>query len=166
MSKLPSELLMALSQRADDPASYVDMAEPASFRRHPPATDEQLREAEDRLGFPLPEGLRQVYREVANGGFGPGYGLLGVAGGAADDRGNTAEQVYAELSGPDPDDPSWSWRDRVLPFCYWGCVVYSCITPEGDVIGFDEGAWDDRPVPLEEWLRAWLAGTLQQPVAQ
>jgi hypothetical protein len=141
------------------------MTEFATFSRHSPATAEELETVERKLSFPIPGSLRQLYREVANGGFGPGYGVLGVGSGATDDRGSTADQVYRDFSAPDPDDPTWVWRDRVLPFCYWGCVVYSCITPEGLVIGFDEGSWDERAVKLDEWLELWLRGELTQPLA-
>lgn len=48
---------------------------------YPPATNEQLQATEEALGFPLPALLRALYVQVANGGFGPGYGLLGAIGG-------------------------------------------------------------------------------------
>lgn len=35
----------------------------------PPATEEQIRETEEKLGFSLPPMLRMLYLEVANGGF-------------------------------------------------------------------------------------------------
>jgi hypothetical protein len=40
----------------------------------PPVTTKDLRVAERALGVQLPDLLRAIYREVANGGFGPGYG--------------------------------------------------------------------------------------------
>lgn len=46
-----------------------------------PATEEQLRESEQTLGYALPPLLRLLYLQIANGGFGPGYGLFGVSGG-------------------------------------------------------------------------------------
>ncbi|HZS77994.1 MAG TPA: SMI1/KNR4 family protein [Ktedonobacteraceae bacterium] len=46
-----------------------------------PATPQQLAAAEKELGFALPATLRALYIELANGGFGPGYGLRGVVGG-------------------------------------------------------------------------------------
>ncbi|HEX6478758.1 MAG TPA: SMI1/KNR4 family protein [Ktedonobacteraceae bacterium] len=52
---------------------------------YPPATDEQLQATEEALGFPLPPLLRALYAQVANGGFGPGYGLLGAIGGGNED---------------------------------------------------------------------------------
>lgn len=43
-----------------------------------PASAEEIAEAEKLLGFKLPELLEDLYTQVANGGFGPAYGLLGV----------------------------------------------------------------------------------------
>lgn len=44
----------------------------------PPATEEELADAEKWFGCPLPPLLRALYVNVANGGFGPGNGLEGV----------------------------------------------------------------------------------------
>jgi cell wall assembly regulator SMI1 len=44
-------------------------------RASPPATEEEVTQAEMQLGFALPSLLRRVYLEVGNGGFGPGYGF-------------------------------------------------------------------------------------------
>lgn len=40
-----------------------------------PATERQLQDTENALGFPLPPMLRSLYRHVANDGFGPAYGF-------------------------------------------------------------------------------------------
>ena len=47
----------------------------------PPATEDQIQETEQQLGFPLPPLLRLLYTEIANGGFGPGLGIVGTPGG-------------------------------------------------------------------------------------
>jgi hypothetical protein len=47
----------------------------------PPATTEQVTFTEQQLGVSLLEPLRRYYLELANGGFGPSYGVLGVHGG-------------------------------------------------------------------------------------
>lgn len=47
----------------------------------PPATAEQLQATEEALGFALPPMLRALYTHVANGGFGPAYGITGARGG-------------------------------------------------------------------------------------
>jgi hypothetical protein len=51
--------------------------------RYVPATEDQLRLTEARLGFALPAALRAMYALVANGGdvFGDGYVLYGGVGG-------------------------------------------------------------------------------------
>src|SRR5690242_3913384 len=36
---------------------------------------------ERRLGFTLPALLKRLYAEIGNGGFGPGYGLIGLTNG-------------------------------------------------------------------------------------
>lgn len=41
----------------------------------------QIQETEQQLGFPLPPLLRLLYTEIANGGFGPGLGIVGTPGG-------------------------------------------------------------------------------------
>lgn len=46
-----------------------------------PATEDQIRETEQQLSFPLPPLLRLLYTEIANGGFGPGLGIAGTPGG-------------------------------------------------------------------------------------
>jgi SMI1 / KNR4 family (SUKH-1) len=47
----------------------------------PPATERELKETERQLGFLLPPLLRLLYTQIANGGFGPGYGITGAIGG-------------------------------------------------------------------------------------
>lgn len=59
--------------RDDDPR-WTDFA-------FPPVTETQMQEVEHRLGLSLPPMLRACYTELANGDFGPGYGLRSVIGG-------------------------------------------------------------------------------------
>lgn len=47
----------------------------------PPATEGQIQTTEAQPGFPLPPLLKALYTHVTNGGFGPGAGLRGIAGG-------------------------------------------------------------------------------------
>ena len=44
-----------------------------------PATAEQVAEAEAALGFEVPGEVRQLYLDIANGGFGPGDGLYSLS---------------------------------------------------------------------------------------
>jgi hypothetical protein len=65
------------------------------------ADEATLDRAEAALGFALPAAIRRSYGEVANGGFGPGAGLLPIERGgcalprAAHDRGVAARALVA-----------------------------------------------------------------------
>jgi len=85
-----------------------------------PASAEAVADAERRLGHRLPPLLRRLYREVANGGFGPGYGILGVAGGHPDDLGMTAAnlldpQEFPGLFRSPTGDAPFTRTSTVLP---------------------------------------------------
>lgn len=137
----------------------------------PPCSPETIAKAEADLGFCLPHVLREVYTGVANGGFGPGYGIMGVHGGFTDDMGATAVSLYQSYREADREDPSWAWPFGWLPICHWGCVVYTVVDcarspnrvlfvgvgdrEEGQPI--EEVAVESRP-SLTEWLDAWLSG--------
>jgi hypothetical protein len=64
----------------------------------PPATADDIAQAERQLGFLLPNILKSVYQEVGNGGFGPGEGarIIGVGGGDAYFLGTLVE-TYREM---------------------------------------------------------------------
>ena len=128
-----------------------------------------LHESEEMLGFPIPSLLAEVYAKVGNGGFGPGYGLLGLVGGAVDDQGCNAIAQYSNYIQADPSDPSWRWPLGLLPICHWGCAIYSCVDVSVDqnpVVAFDpnlyEDSWSRCFLPhnrnLEQWLVAWASG--------
>ena len=66
-------------------ARNADRERATDGRRHPrkpipPAVAKDLQVLERTLGFKLPELLRAVYSKVGNGGFGPAYGIVGIAG--------------------------------------------------------------------------------------
>ncbi len=89
------------------------------------------------IGFSLPSILTEIYAGVANGGFGPGYGIMGVDGGFTDDMGATAVSLYQSYRKSDPEDPNWAWPFAWLPICHWGCIVYTvvdCVNVPGRVL--------------------------------
>src|ERR1700690_934790 len=66
----------------------------------PPATPDAVRIAEEAIGFRFPPFLTRVWTEIANGGFGPGYGIFGIDGGLAEDRtGLTTTALYLATVG-------------------------------------------------------------------
>ena len=67
--------------------------DPRAFAVRPPApaaTYASIAADEQTLCFKVPALLKRLYVQVGNGGWGPGYGLLGLTGGAKDDLGQTA----------------------------------------------------------------------------
>ena len=137
----------------------------------PPATQAGIAVDEQTLGYPFPPLLKRLYVEVGNGGWGPGYGLLGLTGGARDYLGKTAIQDYLLRRGSDQEDPALQWSKGLLPICHWGCAIYSCIDctqPGFPVIVFDPDAhedgkdWTDAFFPecdgFDEWVQLWADG--------
>lgn len=151
---------------------------------HPPASSAEIQEAEDQLGRALPAAVRRVYAEVANGGFGPGYGLWGLISGHQDD--DSVVSRYALYTGaPEPGYENWLWPRSRIVVAHWGCAIVSCLdlAEEGTpVYRFDPAGFisrgdaadmgEDPSSSLEDfftresdsfvaWMRAWLEGTLE-----
>jgi hypothetical protein len=125
-----------------------------------------VQRAEVLVGAAVPGLLRRLHLEVSNGGFGPGYGVLGVDDGFRDDMRRTAVDILTRR-GNWPGMP-----DHLLPVCHWGCAIYSFVhCPSGRMFGWDPNpVAPDDDVPffeqeysLDTWLAAWLDGSLHQP---
>ncbi|HEX6711758.1 MAG TPA: SMI1/KNR4 family protein [Thermoleophilaceae bacterium] len=170
MSWLTDETLQSLAARAQ--SLQTDMGW-EGFERppqpRPPVTASALEDAEARLGFRLPPPVRQLYSKVANGGFGPGYGLIGLIDGVRSDLKRDAVEEYLAFRRPDPEDPGYEWPERILPICHWGCAIYSCVDcgdEDAAIIRFDpnvvDADWSIAFAPeghtLSSWLEAWLRG--------
>lgn len=131
-----------------------------STRGHGVATVVDLDAFEAFLGLELPPLLRRIYREVANGGVGPGPGLIGIPPNGFD---------VEELE---------NWEEALLdgemPVVNWGCGGFSTIDlsdPDGPVTTSEPGADDGADVDsewdsLHEWLVAWLSGQHLSPFAK
>ena len=135
----------------------------------PVASVEAVVAAETLLEFSFPSLLRSLYLAVGNGGFGPGYGVIGVEGGHKTDEGDSIEKLYESFCTPDADDKEWKWPKGLLPFCHWGCAIYSCVNineVEYPVIWFDPNGrelgepmakqFNSHRPSLESWFAGWL----------
>ncbi len=162
-------LLKELKQRAADP-ERANEGEQGTVA-YPPASEAQIAAAQKALGFWLPPLLQEIYTTIGNGGFGPAYGLLGVAGGATQEYGHNCVELYEGFSKPDPADPHWEWPAQLLPIGHLGCGMFACIdcsSPEGPMVWFEPNPhcrgepWGDSFIPLapslRDWLEQWLAG--------
>ena len=136
-------LIKRLNERAHDPKRAIDEGDgitsggkPVIFVAAPLATLEQIAAAEKKLGFAIPELLRQIYQQVGNGGFGPGYGIFGLPTSAEDEKKSLVSQ-YLMLHKLQTNP---SWPVRLLPLCDWGCGIASyldCSHPEAPVVRMD-----------------------------
>lgn len=152
---------------------------------YPPATEKQLKATEELLGFSLPPLLRACYARIANGGIGPGEGIMGVIGGFEDNRGNLVEaylwrkthyrsielaecesQAYEIkmkglpfklVSNRELLPPDRTWPDSLLEFFHHGCGDFSSIDLKtGRIfVGGNRPLWYEAN-SLEEWLGRWL----------
>jgi hypothetical protein len=127
--------------------------------KFPPAPEDAVRRAEARLAFNIPKLLRRIYLNIANGGFGPGYGVIGIEGGRPSNLGtlvDTCEQVKrgAEYLGLE-------WQAGLLPFCDWGCNIFSCVDcgdPLHHVFRSEECEAYPAGCTLEEFFKGWIEG--------
>ncbi len=141
-----------------------------SFTPRPPATEETVLAAEAIFGHSLPPTMRQISRSVANGGFGPGYGVMGVDGGFEDDQRRNIVARYTWFQNADPEDPTWVWDRSWIPFCHWGCGIYSAVSaiPPHPVFLVDPGAKVPglpmqsivfpNDMTFDGWIEGWLNG--------
>ncbi|MBF9070730.1 SMI1/KNR4 family protein [Streptacidiphilus fuscans] len=124
-------------------------------------TDQEIADVESQLGFGLPQLLSLLYRDVANGGFGPEYTLLPLTG-----EGRTVLSEYGGLRAASFE----CWPHGVLPILDWGCGMYAavdCLDPAAGVLLFEPNAgpddwaeaWFLDSLSLAVWLTAWLEGT-------
>ncbi|MCC6358579.1 MAG: SMI1/KNR4 family protein [Phycisphaerales bacterium] len=134
-------------------------AEPPS-RPLIPATREQVAAVERALGFPMPPLLRACYLGIGNGGFGPGYGFIPIGDGISsleaggDMLFELAESRLCPVNGG-------AFPASVLPFCYFGCAVYSCVDcadPQYRISHFDAGLLSMPICSLDEYFERWLRG--------
>ncbi|MGW7607158.1 SMI1/KNR4 family protein [Streptomyces sp. NPDC054766] len=125
----------------------------------PPATPEAVAEAEQIIGFPLPPLLRRLYLEVANGGFGPREGILGVRGGPVQANFRDIAELYQD--GPDPSGEIPAGQVLIYD---WGCTIWSLVDfadPAGGMWCTHDGAHWAQGVTLVEWLAGTVTGTLE-----
>ena len=125
---------------------------------YPPAPAEAIRRADEALGFPLPAALTAIYRKLANGGFGPGFGILGVEGGYTDPDlgGLTLIEFHQWILGA-----AKSWPHQLLTVCNLGGntrYAIECGQPECPVYLVEGIAVEQRVGPFEDVMENWAAG--------
>jgi hypothetical protein len=146
------------------------MATPAGSVLPAPADEATIAAAEARFGVRLPPALRRVYAEVADGGFGPGEGLLPLS---------LVVRQLDELRSPGMMPEGRTWPDGLIPLVSmdpgWDCVEAST----GRVIAWDPEELDERvsdptwagafreiQPSVEAWLTDWVGSRTQAQVRE
>jgi len=148
------------------PLNFEKLLEAAEKTGYTRVSVSDLLEAERQLGFSLPPLIRRIYSEAGDGGFGPGYGFYGLLDGTDEFPDESVVQLYSSFCSPDPDDPAWSWPEKMLPLSDWGCAIRSCVDcsePTLPVFRFDPNSGTSvvlspEGLSFENWLQAWLDG--------
>jgi hypothetical protein len=149
------ELVFRIKERANDPTRRISCRGGPVPDLFSPTTCESVRAAESKMGFALPSLLARLYIEVANGGFGPGFGLYGLPGGHAEDlRGLTLPELYLS-------DIEYEWPPKLVTICDWGCTMGSaidCSSPDGDVVFLGDSSPRCMPegIMFAAWLEDWV----------
>lgn len=129
-----------------------------------PASDEQIASAEQAVGRSLPAALTQLYREIADGGFGPGGGLFPLA---------RAIDEYREMTSEPAGPQNQPWPTNLLPLID-AEPGYDCIDLDtGAVVAWDpeeidsasNAAWQRSFKPVAAGIAEWLEEWLSQPTA-
>jgi hypothetical protein len=160
---MPQVLIRRLQQRIQSEPT-VDLAVCPPLRPRPPVKEEALNDAMRQIGFPLPPLIRDLYTRVADGGYGPGYGVLPLLG-------PTYNLVGRRLQMNEEATPEWAWPERLVELVNWGCHYFSgvdCSHKSCPVFFYnndravEDATLADCLLPeaetLEEWLSAWLDG--------
>ncbi|MAI90292.1 SMI1/KNR4 family protein [Ponticaulis sp.] len=120
-------------------------------------SDKLLADATARLAHEPPEFLVTLYRAIGNGGFGPNFGLLGLADGWTDEKNRDAVQCYEAFRDASNDTP---FPDYLLPICIYGGGAYICAdcrSPDAPLWLYDPAQEFDRLTPYGQQLKGWLS---------
>lgn len=134
-----------------------------------PVSENVVQDAEKQLGFSIPSLLRLCYLAVGNGGYGPGFGIIGLKGGYASDYGTLLE-TYESLHNlllearqllKEATRPGRMESSALLPFCEFGCNIFACVDVENIqhiVYSSEEGELWREKYNLREFFEMWMEG--------
>ncbi|WP_395753698.1 SMI1/KNR4 family protein [Prosthecobacter sp.] len=123
-----------------------------------PAGAADLARTEGLIGVRFPWFLRALFLEVGNGGFGPGYGVMGICLAGADARpGISLEETHLEHSAWCAEC-GFDWPKDLVPLIDHGCGIYTCLDCADEELNLHEY---DPNFELEETDPQWLKQALR-----
>lgn len=124
------------------------------------ATSAEVALVQRELGSALPTPLRQLYLEVADGGFGPGTGLYSLDELLAKNQ-QLSRQPLGRKRQP------WAKALLAVEGVDWDVTAVNVDTGvivRWDVEELEYGGWDASFKPCAEDLRAWLQDWMETPL--
>lgn len=110
-----------------------------------PASADAVRIAEQEIPLPFPDDLFRLWTEVANGGFGPGGGLLSV---------ELSVAAYRTMSAGEELPRGRTWPEQLLPIRD-NEPGFECLDVEsGRIVAWDPEGLAER-VSDQRWLRSF-----------
>lgn len=156
----------SLASQAQADAIAGMMGRPARTDLPPAAAEDAVSRVEGLVGGRLPAILRRAYREIADGGFGPGAGLLSLA---------EAEAAYRSYVTESPGPRGSRWPAGVLPITERE-PGHSCVdVGSGRILDWDpedlrerssEAVWQrsfsEIASSADAWLEDWVGSRTQR----
>jgi len=152
----------------------IATCDPNDIEVSPLTNPSVIKAAEVKLGFALPDLLQEIYTQVGCGCLGFPCCFLGPSRSqpAQDDSIDNFSivELYQQFKLdniiPTNDDPLGLWPDQLVPFCSWGCHIYSCVDCSKDsfpVFGYDPNLYEYDQLFLHSpsvliWMEALLNG--------
>ena len=146
---------------------------------NPPVLQEALEEFEREFGFRLPTLVRRLYTEVADGGYGPSWGIHRLWSPPGTDFERWWDEpmsveawyrLYRQEREKDEPPGYWQyWPEPSIRFCEVGCntlICVDCTTDEGRVFMDDPNLGRDAReclLPVADSVAQWLSDWLQKP---
>lgn len=157
LSQADQKLINRIKSKVQDDKTITLMQEiwGAKAKLYPPASLREIQEVEASIGFTLPPLIREIFLQVGNGGFGPGYGIAGLLTGYKANYLSFVEyindhpkfmdhlQESMESTRTAPTDlTEYNQREKknyekwvqlglhqglVIEYCNWGCAVGTII---------------------------------------
>ncbi|MGW4303293.1 SMI1/KNR4 family protein [Streptomyces sp. NPDC004376] len=147
----------------DDDLVEAVRARVADRELPPPATPEDVAAVEAAVGHPMPQLLRRLYLEVANGGFGVWecLSLTDTGNWFSDERDMIEAHRQFSTEG---DSSNAATLQGIVPLMDRGCCMWTLIdfsTADGRVWDWDANdccVLVPTTLTLARWLTGWLEG--------
>lgn len=154
------DLLKKIQSRALNPHTRIDMD--IGVHELPPIlSEENIQQFENKIGYVLPDILKQLFLQIGNGGFGPGYGLFPLI--------SDKEENMLDFSQDFVSCGFEFWKPSHIPLVHWGCGIYTFMDleqPHANLQVFDGSNYDEEipefngvfeiPHTLDSFLQAWV----------